>query len=226
MQGVYGQRLGIPFVQIGNRGVVRILVGVVRRDVVPFEVGRRGVPGVGVAFEVVLGVIDDDERLARLHRHVAAAAGDAVEGRSGAALRAEVAAGDHLGILTRVEGAREDQHHAVGVECLVGVVADLEVLVAMVLVGRSGLGQRRAGEVDLLDDELTGAYGDVALLDCDRGQQVAAAAARNGYRGLPLGSGLVAGNLQHECRTCRFGFVDPDPRGGIGRNRHVEIRGG
>ena len=213
----------VPFVEVGHVGVVDIQIVLVRRNVVPLEIGFRGVPRVRVADGVVLGVVDDDQRLAGFDQHILSVAGNAVERIARTTLLAEVLAFDHLAVHARIESARKDQHHAVGIEVFVGVVTDLDVLVAQPPVRLSRFGKRRACEVDLLDHEFAGLQRDVALFDGYGRQNGALAAPRHVHDGRTFRPRFVLIDGQHQRFARRFGFIDLNPRRSIGGNIHVEI---
>ena len=69
--------VGVPDVEIVHFGVVDIEHGFDCRLVVPLEIGRGQIEGVGVGRLVVLGVVADQERLAGLDQDVVAVARNA-----------------------------------------------------------------------------------------------------------------------------------------------------
>ena len=132
---------------VGHLGVVDILV---IEGVEILEVGIREVYRVGVVLRVVESRYSHHDRCPRSHGIIGARAGDHER-----AVYREILV-HHVGVVVVLVGGQECRlhyHQPVGIERTVGVVRDLDVLVAVVL---HTLGRERAGEEYLLDDEIVG----------------------------------------------------------------------
>ena len=117
--------VGVPDVEIVHFGVVDIEHGFDCRLVVPLEIGRGQIEGVGVGRLVVLGVVADQERLAGLDQDVVAVARNAENLVDDAVIRPGIFALVERDVLDGGDLRRRDNQQPVGVEILVGVVADL-----------------------------------------------------------------------------------------------------
>ena len=163
--------VGVPDVEIVHFGVVDIEHGFDYRLVVPLEIGRGQIEGVGVGRLVVLGVVADQERLAGLDQDVVAVARNAENLVDDAVIRPGIFALVERDVLDGGDLRRRDNQQPVGVEILVGVVADLDVLVAVSLVDLARRGEGAGGEERLFDQEIAAVKAVLGLLDIHVGQR-------------------------------------------------------
>ncbi len=132
-----GEGVAVEFVHIGNIVVVNVRDGSIGGLVVPLEVRMAEVEGAGVRLLVVLCVIHQQDSAARGYGVVFAAARNAVDSVRTKALGYEVRV--ESAVLLHVLEFGFQQHHAIGIECVVGVVVEYEVTVADVVLALRGL---------------------------------------------------------------------------------------